>query len=156
MYQIASLRKYLEQNERTLKREKRFELSKQEVSRLLNEVTMPALHKIAEELKPYFSIVKARGFVNMGRILIQERRTSFLFQVRIDSTYYMSIEATTVFGTFPKGRNYQLFQERIEVENSELLTEEKIIETFNNIFINRHEITESKLREEKREPDEVT
>ncbi|HEV7642796.1 MAG TPA: hypothetical protein VGO50_02535 [Pyrinomonadaceae bacterium] len=149
MDQLASLRQHLEQNERTRKRAKRFELSKDDISRLLNQGTMPALNKITAELKPYFQIVKTRGFVSRGRILIQEQNTSFLFQIHLDSTYSIDIVATTVFGTFPTCTNCRIFNESIRIEDYELLTEEKIIGLFSNVFTNRHEITERIVREEK-------
>jgi hypothetical protein len=154
MDKLAFLRQYLEQSERTLKRAKRFELNKADISRLLNEVTMPAFNKIAKELKPYFQIVKTRGFVNRGRILIQERSTSFLFHIYIDGTYCIYIEATTVFGTFPKGTNCRIFKESIRVEDYKLLTEEKIIELFSSVFAKRYEITERVVRAQEEELEE--
>lgn len=148
MDQLASLRQHLEQKESTLKRAKPFELSRDEVLRLLNHVVMPALNKVAHELKPYFQIVKTRGFVNKARLLIQERRTSFVFQVDINNSYEIEIIAHTYFGTFPKDSYCRIFKESIRVEDFKLLTEEKIIESFTSVFPNRDEITEKVVREQ--------
>ena len=147
--QLDLLRQHVKSNETPIKPEPRFELTAEEVDNLLSQVILPTLHKIAEELKPYFKI-KVHGFKRTARIRIYERNSHFTFQVNIHNFRLGSIDLTATSHTgsflFSSRTDLEILKEQLALRNHKLLTEESIIGTFTRIFATRNAVTKKIAR----------
>lgn len=146
MDQFERLRRYLEQNDRCFNLGRRVPVTKN----LLNQVILPALYKIAQELEPHYhvkvSISGNKAFIKV----FEEFDLLFKIDASNDKKGYIELLATADSGIFAKKSAHPIFKERLVLAGEDSWIEDRIIDKFNRVFITRDELIEPFATEEVR------
>lgn len=147
MNQFEHLRHYLEHNDRSFNMGRRIPITKN----LLNQVILPALYEIAQELEPHYH-VKVSSSIDKAYLKVFEE-FDFLFKLdaRNDKKGYIELSATADAGIFSKKSAHKIYHEKMMLAEDYSLIENRIIEEFTKVFIRREELLDPFAIEEVRE-----
>lgn len=136
MGQFEQLRRYLEQDDRGFGLGRYVPITKN----LLNQVILPALYKIAQELEPYYH-VKVSATVNKAFLKVfEEFDLLFKIDASNDKKGFIELLITADSGIFAETSAHPIFKERLVLAGDNAWIENRIIEKFNHIFITRDEL----------------
>jgi len=147
MQQFEQLRRYLERDDRGFGIGRHVPITKN----LLNQVILPALYKIAQELEPYYH-VKVSATVNKAFLKVfEEFDLFFKIDASNDKKGYIGLLITADSGIFAERSAHPILRERLVLAGDNTWIENKIIEKFTDTFITRDKLIEPFATEEVRE-----
>ena len=146
MGQFEQLRRYLERDDRGFGLGRYVPITKN----LLNQVILPGLYKIAQELEPYYH-VKVSATVNKAFLKVFEE-FDLLFKIDVSNNRkgYIDLLITADSGIFVETSAHPILKERLILAGDNTWIENRIIEKFSCAFIARDKLIEPFATEEVR------